>query len=82
VRPQDLQLVRAGDGLPARVVRTSFREGWHDVVADVDWAGTPTRVTIHSRSLTAPKAGETIAIHADSARVIIAAADAAVPIHS
>lgn len=82
VRPQDLQLVHAGDGLPARVVRTSFREGWHDVVADVDWAGTPTRVTIHSRSLTPPRVGETVAIHADSARVIIAAADAAVPFHS
>jgi iron(III) transport system ATP-binding protein len=82
VRPQDLQLVGAGDGLPARVVRTSFREGWHDVVADLDWGGTPTKVTIHSRSLTPPAVGETIAIHADAARVIIAAADAAAPFHS
>ena len=82
VRPEDLQLVGTGDGLPARVVRTAFREGWHDVVADVDWAGTPTRVTIHSRSLTPPQVGETIAIHAASARVIIAAADVAGPSQS
>ena len=82
VRPHDLQLVPAGHGLPARVVRTSFREGWHDVVADVDWAGRPTQVTIHSRSLTPPRVGETVALHADSARVIIAAADAAVPFPS
>jgi iron(III) transport system ATP-binding protein len=77
VRPHDLHLVDTGPGLTARVVRTAFREGWHDVTAEIDWAGEPARVAIHTRSLKPPAVGDIVRVHAEPARMIIAAADPA-----
>jgi iron(III) transport system ATP-binding protein len=82
VRPHDLHLVDAGPGVSARVVRTSFREGWHDVTAEIDWAGAPAQVAIHTRSLRPPSVGDIIRVHADPGRLIVAAADPARHGHS
>jgi iron(III) transport system ATP-binding protein len=79
VRPQDLQVVQAGAGLPARVVRTSFREGWHDVTTEIDWAGAPTRLVVHSRALTPPRVGDIVRLQAETTRIMITAADEAAP---
>jgi iron(III) transport system ATP-binding protein len=77
IRPQDLHMASGPTALRGRVIDTTFREGWHDVAIELEWAGATTRVSLHTRNTAPPSRGEAIHLHADPARVVIATPDPA-----
>jgi iron(III) transport system ATP-binding protein len=76
VRPADVQVGPGTGAHPARVISTTFREGWHDVVIDVAWQGPTVRLMLQLRGGRAPSPGEIIPVHVDPARLLVTRADA------
>jgi hypothetical protein len=76
VRPADVQVGTGTGAHPARVISTTFREGWHDVVIDVAWQGPPVRLMLQLRGGRAPSPGDIIPVHVDPARLLVTRADA------
>jgi hypothetical protein len=75
VRPADVQVGHATGAHPARVISTAFREGWHDVVIEVEWQGPTVRLLLHLRGGRAPSPGEILPVHVDPARLLVTRAD-------